>query len=716
MKKSQMALALQLALWSVAVQAQVQSQAQDAELERIEVKGHYTVDEKIDTATGLGLTLFETPQSVSVITAQRIDDQALSSIADVVGQTVGLAGRQLDSTRHTFSARGFDIDKYQVDGVPLAWSLAGDSGETITDVAIYERIEVVRGATGLLTGAGDPSASINLVRKHAHSKTLTGTLAGGIGSWQQRFVSADVGSGLTTDGAVRARVVLKKEQSDSFRDWSEEDKTVLYGVIDADLTDDTLLSVGSSYQHNDPTASTWGGLASWYSDGSRTDFARETNPAAFWTYWQSTSKNHFVNLQHQFSNGWLLKANYNHVANSAKTKLLYLYGAPDKTSGTGLNAWPYHSDGFSKQNSVDMQLSGQFQAFGAAHDLVVGALDSRQNAETMTFDALPETVAPVGNFFQWNGSYPEPAWKTSGTLAQDLDTEQRGYYLATRLHLSDQLKLIGGGRLSKWQRSGTSYGSPENYGDNSVWVPYLGLTYQLADQHQLYVSQTDIFRPQNAIDKNRQLLEPLEGQNRELGLKSQWLDERLQTSFALFEVRQDNLAQNDGTEPLEGTNTIPSKAVDGTKSRGFELEVVGRIAQGWDISAGYAQYQAQAPNGDQINSDYPRKTLQLFTTRRFDGVLAGVDLSGFELGGGVSWQSENYTDTVNSATGKPARLEQGAFALVNLMARYQLNPALAVQLNVDNLLDKTYYSQIGFFSQYGYGEPRNARLTVRYQF
>lgn len=208
-RKLPVVLAVQLACAVAAVQAA--DDKAEKEIEKISVTGHYTVNENIDTATGLGLSLFETPQSVSVITSQRIIDQGFSGINEVISQTVGVSAKQLDTTRNTFSARGFDIDKYQIDGVPLAWSLAGDSGETITDVSIYERIEVVRGATGLLTGAGDPSASINLVRKHANSAELKGYVNAGIGRWSNRFITADVSTGLDSQGDVRVRLVAKKK-------------------------------------------------------------------------------------------------------------------------------------------------------------------------------------------------------------------------------------------------------------------------------------------------------------------------------------------------------------------------------------------------------------------------------------------------------------------------------------------------------------------------
>lgn len=253
LKRLSLIMAVPLACAAV---AQADDSKRVKEVENVVVVGEYTVSDRIDTATGLGLSLFETPQSVSIMTEQRILDQNLGSIAEVVIQTVGVSANNLDTTRNTFSARGFDIDKYQIDGVPQAWSLAGDSGETIADVSIYERIEVVRGATGLLTGAGDPSASINLVRKHANSDVFTGYINGGIGRWNTKFLSADVSMPLTENGALRARFVARKEVSDTYMTIPEEDKAIIYGVVDADLGAQTTLSIGSSYQDSSPKGST----------------------------------------------------------------------------------------------------------------------------------------------------------------------------------------------------------------------------------------------------------------------------------------------------------------------------------------------------------------------------------------------------------------------------------------------------------------------------
>jgi len=703
-RKLPLVLASQLAFASSTLWAETSSAEQ--QVERIQVVGKYTVNETIDTATGLGLSLLETPQSVTVITAQRVQDQGFSGINEVISQTVGVSAKQLDTTRNVFSSRGFDIDKYQIDGVPLAWSLAGDSGETVADVSIYERIEVVRGATGLLTGAGDPSASINLVRKHANAKQLTGYVSAGIGAWDQRTLSADVSTGLDQQGDLRVRFVGKKEVGDSFMTIPEDDKTVLYGIVDADLTNNTAVSFGASYQDNDPKGSTWGGLPAWFSDGSPTDWDTSVTTSADWTYWQSSNTNVFANLVHNFSNGWAAKLSFNDQHNSADTKLLYIYGTLDKTSGEGLSPWPYKSSGYSSQSSWDLQIKGDYQLAGRSHELVVGALHSEQEAYTETF-AQTSAFIPVGNFYQWSGdSYPEPEFASTGSTQVDLTTSQRGVYAATRVALSDRVKLIAGGRLSKWQRQGLNGSAePENYGDSSVFVPYTGLMVQLTPDHNLYLSQTEIFKPQQQRDGNKQLLDPIEGTNTELGLKSTFLDGALQTSVALFKVAQDNLAQSTGEVFPDKPTEFIYYAAQGVESKGFELEVIGNVTDAWAISAGYSQYKAEDATGVEVNTDHPRKKLNLFTTYNLAAVLDGLT-----VGGGVNWEDQQYNGT------GAQRLVQDSYTLVSLMARYQLNPELSLQLNVDNLFDEKYYSQIGFFEQYGYGSPRSFSLGASYSF
>jgi len=520
--------------WPLALALTFAAAAQAAEtssetLEEVVVESQYTTADRLDTATGLGLSIIETPQSVSVMTFERIADQNLRSLSDVVNSAPGVSSKLLDSSRHAFSARGFPIDNYQVDGVPMEWSSGGDAGETESDMALYERVEIVRGATGLLTGAGNPSASVNLVRKHADSKELEGSATIGFGRWNQRNAMVDVGSGLALDGRVRGRVVLNYEDGDSYVDLLANRKYVGYAVVEADITDRTLIRGGFSYQDNDPTASTWGGLPSWYADGSRTQFPRSKTIGADWTSWASTNRNYFFTVRQQLNDRWDVRLDYNNARNDAELNLLYLFGAPDRETGLGLGPSPYRSDTSRKQYNVGLRLSGRFDLFGRTNEIILGYSYLDQSYFGNSAPALPGTVAPVGDFNAWDGSYPEPAYGPA-VIDTDLDTEQSGFYVATRLSVTDAFNVVAGGRLAKWVQSGVDYGSDVRYGDSNVFVPYAGVLYDLNDTHRLYASYTEIFKPQNAIDRNGRRLDPLVGRSYEAGLKSAFLNGALHTT------------------------------------------------------------------------------------------------------------------------------------------------------------------------------------------
>ncbi len=702
--------------------AQSQSAPSDSEApdsDAIIVTGTYTLPDRIDTATGLGLTVRETPQSVSIVTAQRILDQNLISIADVIQNGVGVAVNEVDDVRNSFYARGFEIRNTQLDGVPTNWTLAGGAGETNIDVSIFERVEIVRGATGLLSGAGDPSASVNLVRKHADSKDWTGYLNASIGSWNTWRVSGDVGGAVTSDGRIRVRAVGRYEKGESNVELYKSDKFVLYGVVDADLTDDTLLRVGISHQEAKPKGSTWGALPTFYSDGRTTNWPRSKTPAAPWTHWNTTNQTIFATIQHNFSDRWSITANYNRVKNAQQTEILYLSGTVDATTRLIQYAFPYSDSGNNVQNSFDGQIKGNVNVFGRDHEIVVGALSSDQDRDTATFAAL--TFPPGTNFQQSGGTtYPYPGFSTTPSVGEKTKIKQEGYYAALRLNLADSLKLIGGGRLATWKINGVQFGVTTDYGDSNVFIPYVGALFDVTSNHRLYASFTRIFQPQNSRDRALQPLPPLNGKAYEIGLKSAFFDEALQTSIALFRIEQDNVAQPDIVLPADPASGRPEiqtyVAAQGVTSEGFEFEVTGTPLPGWNVNFGYSQFKAKDRNGTPANTDQPRKLLKLFTTYTLP--VLGRD---FTFGGGVNYRSAAYSNGTNPVLSTPTnpvpfRFQQNAYTLVNLMARYAVAENLSVQANVENLLDKTYYSQVGFFDQYRYGSPRNFTVGATYRF
>lgn len=669
--------------------------------------GSYTTGES-KTATPLSMSLRDTPQSVSVVTRQRIEDQSLSNITDVVNNVTGVSVNQYETHRGQFTARGFDIDSLMIDGVPTTWDQAWSSGEIMTSLAIYDRVEVVRGATGLTTGAGDPSAAINLVRKRATSKTLTGTVELDVGSWNKRRALVDLSAPLNKAGTLRARVVGEHAERDSWVDKLKDKNDTLFATLEADLSENTLLSAGISRQENDPHGSMWGGLPIWYSDATRTHWPRSKTTAADWTRWTSIYENYFATLEHRFDNDWTIKASYSHGDRRADSYLLYLFGAPDRTTGLGMTAWPGSYKVRTQQEDVALQASGPFELLGRTHELAVGYVHSRQEFDA---DSRAAAVGAAPDFNAWDGAYPEPAW---GPLAYygTGTTTQEAIYGAARFTVADPLRLILGARLTRYRRSGDdAFSNPYELSFEHEVTPYAGIIYDLTDTYSVYASYTDIFQPQQRRDINGEYLDPILGKSTEAGVKGEFLGGRVNASLAVFKIKQENLAQSTGVN-IPGTTPPETayRASTGVTSEGFEVELNGELAPGWNVSAGYSRFKATDADGADVNSIYPRQLLRAFTTYRLPGAWNALT-----FGGGASWQSSTYTYARNPL-GATEKIEQKAYAVVKLMARYELSKQLSAQLNIDNLFNKTYYAMFDAYDQITYGAPRSATLSMKYRF
>jgi outer membrane receptor for ferric coprogen and ferric-rhodotorulic acid len=207
------------------------------------------------SATKMDMTVRETPQSVSVITRTQMDDFGLTGINDVLEHTTGVTVEQIETDRVYYTARGFEITNFQQDGigVPLTYNIQhGDA-----DTAIYDRVEVVRGASGLSSGAGNPSATINMVRKRPTDEFQT-SVKTSVGSWDNYRLDADVSGAITEN--IGGRFVLVEQTRNSYLDRYSVDRSVIYGVTDFKFSDDTVLTLGASRQDNRANSPMWGAL------------------------------------------------------------------------------------------------------------------------------------------------------------------------------------------------------------------------------------------------------------------------------------------------------------------------------------------------------------------------------------------------------------------------------------------------------------------------
>lgn len=655
-----------------------------------EKTGSYTV-RRSESATGLNLSLRETPQSVSVVTRANMDDFGLDSVNDALDGVTGVTVERVETDRTYYTARGFDIVNFQVDGIGVPFVYGNVYGDL--DTVIYDRIDVIRGATGLISGAGNPSATINFVRKRP-TRDLQAAVELSYGSWDNKRLEADVSGALNGSGSLRGRLALAYQDRESYLDFYSMNKGVLYGVVEADIGPNTLFTLGHTYQRNRPQGVLWGALPLYYDDGTPTDYDVSTSNSTKWTYWNTDTAVSFAELHHHFANGWQAKAVLTHKDVESDSKMLYMYGTPAAGTDTGLFAWPSVYQMENRQDQFDVRVNGPFSIAGREHELVLGASYSRSRLKDHSVygDSL---YAPVPNPF--DGSFPEPVFN-NGTDGSDFEDTQRSLYAAMRLQASDDLKLILGANYTRLVSEGTSYGESQERDEGKV-TPYAGLVYDLTPNLSAYSSHTRIFMPQSEIDSDYQRLAPSEGYNNEVGLKGEWLDKRLSASLAVFEAEQGNLAEYAYFDMDTGQSIY--QGVD-TRSRGVEMEVGGEVAPGLKLTAGYTQLSIEDDAGNDARTFTPRRLFNFSGTWQATPKL--------KLGTRLNWRSKTWIDQ-----GGGVRTEQSSYALLDLMAQYKIDKRWTASVSFNNVTDEKYLTSL-MWNQSFYGAPRSVSVSLGWKY
>ncbi|XEG75502.1 TonB-dependent siderophore receptor [Pseudomonas sp. abacavir_1] len=674
-----------------------------------EGSGSYTT-KAMRTSTKIPMSIRETPQSVSVVTRQRMDDQGMNDLNDAVKGVTGLTVQQYGPARVSYASRGFDVDNIMYDGLPTSISTYTQDVISAADLAMFDRVEVVRGATGLMQGAGNPAAAINMVRKRP-TQDFHMSLEGSAGTWDRYRSEADVSGPLNSEGTLRGRAVMAYQTKDSFQDYVSSERGVLYGITEADLSPDTTLAIGASYQ-DDNRNDNWVGLPAPLG-GRHLDLKRSDYYGADWSYWDTKTTHLFSDLTHRFDNGWQMKLAADKLW--ARINMLGLYNScyytqdcPTMTQGAG--KYDYTDD----HESYDAFANGPFQLLGREHELVVGASyrQERFDGHGGWGDLFKKDGTPLGAMdpTQWDPASTLKPNIDMNLWGMKLDQEQKGTYVTTRLNIADPLKVILGGRLDWYEAD--AHGDTDVFKVTRKVTRYAGVIYDLNDTYSVYASYTDIFKPQDTLDATGNVLTPITGKNYEIGLKGEHFGGALNSQIALFQVDQENRATDDTSSP----NPCPAnpssfdycqRASGKVRSQGVDMELSGELSQGWQAMVGYtyvdAKYKHDADEsnvGKPFDSSKPRHLFKLATTYNLPG-----DLHKWRVGGNLTTQSQ----TEDTTTG----FQQGGYTVVDAMLGYRVSENIDTRVNFNNIFDKYYYSGISF-GNLNYGEPRNLMFSVKY--
>lgn len=694
------------------------------------------------SATRLPLTLRETPQSVTVITSQQLEDRGVTGLAQAMETTTGVRV-VTDMARPSLYSRGLSVTNLQIDGNPMFPSGQAMTGIQGDNMIAYDRIEVLRGANGLLTGPGDPSGTVTMVRKRP-TPAFQAHVQGSLGSWSNRSGEADVSGPLNASGTVRGRLAVGAYDGHYFIDGKALGGQSLLATVEADLTPRTVARIG--YQHDVYTYDGYSGgttVPLWYSNGQPYNAPRTLSNTPRELMYDHRTRHLYTGLEHRFHNGWEFQGLVDLSRRDMKyPDTMFLMSIPNYPDPSGFGATlndflPYPTD--DRQWAYNFDFQGPVTLFGREHRLMIGA--SGWDRERQVNERIGEVSGrppgdisagiPTAEAGGWFLPYPH---RLTGFPRSRQYTEQNGIFAAARWNLADSLKLITGLRVTNWKTRSDLYNgqtgavTQANSGAYAVRreiTPYVGAVWDFHPNLSVYASYADIFKPQNLYDANDNLLEPVVGRNYELGLKGEFLDRRLNASAAIFRVVQDNLGERAPGFPTDyltaGGNTPYRSAGKGITTQGVEVDVSGSLRPGWNIGAGFTYAQSENATGAPYDPDQPEHLLRAFTTYRLQG-----DWSAVSLGLGTSWNSAisrplQRPTGAYQPNGQPVTAEQtfrqGSVWLLNAMARYEFTPKLSLLLNVDNLLDKTYYNSIASWAPVAYyGTPRRWRATLRYQF
>jgi len=640
----------------------------------------------------------EVPQSVSVITRQRMDDQGMQTTWDAMTYMPGVTAVSNDPSQSQYHARGYALG-VMYDGLP---AYSGLSGYQQYDLAVYDRIEVQRGPAGLLQGSDNPSGVVNFVRKRAQDhKALS--MTADLGSWNYYRATVDATGPLNEDGSIRARAVATYNDRDYFYDDAHDRKWLGYATLDYDLTPATTFSIAATVQ--DDHSPTFSGLPA-YTNGRYLDVPRSTNTDPAWGRYLWRTEELAASIEHRFANGWAATLKLVKRDQDFFFKDSYPTTGVDPATLT-LNYARREYDYHYRREAADVFLTGPFELFGREHIALIGFNFDRMRTDYTGGPAADVTGVPLFH----PELVPEPT--VVYTRGGESQNAQHGLYSQVRLSVAEAWTAVVGARMTDFQTKSHNKAPavPTKWGEGAhadqEITPYGAVMYTVLPNTSLYASYSEIFIPQTAQTYEGKTLDPRTGEQYELGVKADFFERKLDTTLALFRSHDVNRSYADPDHP---NFYLPLGKVE---VQGYEAEVTGSPAAGLQLSASFTRlmtkYLKDKNNqGRKLSYWYPPNQLKLWAMYRPGGALAD-----WNFGAGMVGQGPVRVN----GTGVTDVREQGSFAVYDATVGYRINARVDLSFAVHNLFDRKYYTRMGGTNTYNaYGDPRNVMLSLRARF
>jgi catecholate siderophore receptor len=664
------------------VLAEVQVSAADASA----TNGYQPVFSRASTKTETAL--LDTPQSVSVVTAQQIKDQAVQSMAEAVRYTPGVTFAQGEGNRDAAVIRGStSTGDFYLDGVR-------DDVQYYRDVYNIDRVEILKGSNGLAFGRGGAGGVINRVSKEA-GWTPVREVNVSVGSYDHKRIALDVGGGLTSSVAGRVNVV--SEDSDSYRDGVSVRRNGISPTLTLKPSDRTKVVLSAEY-FNDLRV-TDRGIPSQNGKPFKTDESTffgnaEQSPT------ETTVRTVGMAIEHKFKNGVMLSNKTRYADYDKYYQNVYANGS---VSGNMVALAAYHDD--TQRQNVFNQTDLLVRATTGTikHDLLLGTEFGRQDTENFRINGTV-TPSPV------SASNPRGVATFAATRARDSvsQVDVSAVYIQDQLTINKQWQMVLGLRQDRFVTDFTDKKTAGNTGKttDTELSPRAALIYKPVDSVSIYTSYSKTFVPRagdqlSSLTGANRNFDPESFLNKEVGVK--W-DPRADLSLAaaLYRLERGNVAI---TDPAVTTQAI---LVDGQRVKGAELSATGKINHAWSVTGGYAfadsaitKSQSSTIKAGNETNQTPRHTFSLWN--RYDV----NDRYGVALG--FVSRSRMFAQDDNT-------VKLPGYGRVDAAAFFNASKSLQLQLNIENLLNRDYYVNAHNNNNITPGSPIAARLSATYKF
>ena len=643
------------------------------------------------------------PQSVTVINESLIDDQGARDATDLYRNIAGVT---------TFSYSGVTFRGFRQDRV-FYDNLRGDPFISFAVPKLFniQRVEVLKGPSGMLYGPGEPGGLINYV-----TKMPTGELRAEanltLGNYDRYGASGEISGPITGDGVLLGRAGAFYERMDPFRYNTRDKSLILDGGLTAKLGEDARLIGQITHFEQKQRGARLRGVPT---DDDGNFFASRR--------WNSNEKSDFLNLNATVYQARLLASPADGIAVEFATRYFRARERQQYHEAQGL----LDTDGdgvvdtsrrelrdqeritkgltFSGNATIDRAIAGLENKF------LVGADWYREDADFWG-RTVPRTAVPTLSLI-------DPVYGLSGASFYDLNaipkrfTETRstryGFYLQDQLSLSDQWILVGGARYDRYKDTDLIVGSHYSDGD---WTFRGGLIFKPRPDISLYASWSEGFEPQAVASQSPLAggpFTPMTGEQIEAGVKLALADGKVQASAAVYQIKRRNMLQTDPNgDSSDGVDDLAP--IGEVTSKGFEIELAADITPDWVLTANYAYNDAR------ITGSVPGQSLSNAVGNRFANAPrheAGVwtRYQFRSTGTAVAFGSE-YVGKRLSIEGQTVK----PYVIFDASVIQQITPQLSLLLRIDNIFDKTYAAS-GFIARTGHfpGEPRTVFAELRWK-